>query len=266
MPFQCRKEQRALPASPHPRARLEFLTHTRLGGCQRAGGGHAEEHDRRDQSRGAGTLLCLMASFGFHPCRKMLRETTIKPKHAVETGAEGITLIKQHLPLLSLQCSILPCRLLQAKVRDYLAAHWVLQHFGTHLTKPTSSSPQLLTSSRSGGASWAVADHLHSFAYAEQAPLRAPRCSSAWLVLAGGSSRQCRGEGTDRQCGPSSFPPSTATNEALTTRLQVLRSQRLPTFAVPCTMQHQYQPFILGVMLQMDSPAPWDCNSPSDWS
>lgn len=204
MPFQCRKEQRALPASPHPRARLEFLTHTRLGGCQRAGGGHAEEHDRRDQSRGAGTLLCLMASFGFHPCRKMLRETTIKPKHAVETGAEGITLIKQHLPLLSLQCSILPCRLLQAEVRDYLAAHWVLQHFGTHLTKPTSSSPQLLTSSRSGGASWAVADHLHSFAYAEQTPLRT---SSLLFSVAGAGWRvqQTVMRGRDRQTVRSIF-------------------------------------------------------------
>lgn len=73
-------------------------------------------------------LLCLMASIQFRLCRRVLRETRMKSKHAAGMRAWDIALIKQQLPLSFFQHSILPQLFLCAEFWDCLVVHWAYWH------------------------------------------------------------------------------------------------------------------------------------------
>ena len=97
------------------RGKTRLLSAVCLESCEQVSTGHAEEHDRSDQSREPVRLPCLMASVPFRPRRRVSGETTVKPKHTTGTRAWGIAPIKQQLPLFFFQCSILPQLFLSAK-------------------------------------------------------------------------------------------------------------------------------------------------------
>lgn len=103
--------------------------------CQRAGRGHAEERNGSDQRREPATQPCLMASFWFHPCRRVLRETTTKSKHTVRTGAKGTALLEDCLLIPHSGAPFL------SHSSQHLAVCWILKHFGTDLTKSTHNQP-----------------------------------------------------------------------------------------------------------------------------